>query len=371
MTKNYQIAIIGGGFYGVSLALHLRRYAKNIIIIDAASDIFSRATYNNQARIHNGYHYPRSYVTALRSRHNFQRFITQYQPAVSSNHTHLYAISSRNSKVTAHQFVKFMNQVGAEISESDPNKLVNFNSDMIEAVFNVKEVVFNAKTLKRILKSQLTESGIKLLLNSQVSKVVPSSNQLHISVKNQISVITADQVFCCTYAGTNHLLSDLHLPLLPIKHELTEMALVSVPPQLQNMAVTVMDGPFFSLMPFPAQNLHTLSHVRYTPHQFWTSTKTKNGAYHSLVKPPKTHFPFMLKDAARYLPIMSQVCHQKSLFEVKSVLIDNEQDDGRPIVFRTNYGGLSNFHVVLGGKIDNIYDILSKVDDYFSNSNSR
>ena len=30
-----------------------------------------------------------------------------------------------------------------------------------------------------------------------------------------------------------------------------------------------MCGPFFSLMPFPAAGLQTLSHVRYTPHFAW------------------------------------------------------------------------------------------------------
>ena len=42
---------------------------------------------------------------------------------------------------------------------------------------------------------------------------------------------------------------------LSMKHEMTEMALVTPPPALHGAAVTVMDGPFFSLMPYPSRGL--------------------------------------------------------------------------------------------------------------------
>lgn len=59
------------------------------------------------------------------------------------------------------------------------------------------------------------------------------------------------------------------MPAVPLKHGLTELALVEVPDRHRGLGVTVMDGPCFSLMPFPARGLHTLSHVRYTPHAHW------------------------------------------------------------------------------------------------------
>ncbi|MBD3843073.1 MAG: D amino acid oxidase (DAO) family protein, partial [Campylobacterales bacterium] len=51
-----------------------------------------------------------------------------------------------------------------------------------------------------------------------------------------------------------------------------------------------------------------------------------------------------------------------SLFEVKTVLVKNETDDGRPILFE-EYPSLPGFYSVLGGKIDNIYDVLERLDD--------
>ena len=81
--------------------------------------------------------------------------------------------------------------------------------------------------------------------------------------------LRAGRVFNCTYSQLNALLYRSGLPAVPLKHELAEMALVDVPPQLKSLGITVMDGAFFSCMPFPPRGLHTLSHVRYTPHGHW------------------------------------------------------------------------------------------------------
>ncbi|UUZ52767.1 hypothetical protein LP419_26595 [Massilia sp. H-1] len=79
----------------------------------------------------------------------------------------------------------------------------------------------------------------------------------------------APYVFNCTYSGLNQLTGDFPGVRTGLKHEITEMALMQLPPELLNLGVTLMDGPFFSMMPFPARGLHTLSHVRYTPHMHW------------------------------------------------------------------------------------------------------
>jgi hypothetical protein len=68
----------------------------------------------------------------------------------------------------------------------------------------------------------------------------------------------------------------------------------------------------------------------------------------------------MVHDAARYLPILGQCSYVDSLWEVKAVLPRNEADDGRPILFRRHHG-LTNFHCVLGAKIDNVYDLLDEM----------
>lgn len=367
MIQTFDLVIIGGGFYGVSIALHLKKYFSKIAIIEAESDLFTRASYNNQARIHNGYHYPRSPITALRSHVNFQRFLADYATAIDGSFQKLYVIAKQNSKVTSLQFYNFMKNIGAPIQEGTESDRVYFNEEMIDAVFRVTEVAFNAGILRDMLKQKLNQKNIAVFYNQRVETIAERTTHLELGL-NSGKKVRAKTVFNCTYADINTLLQRMDLPLLPLKYELTEMALVSVPKQLQNLGITVMDGPFFSLMPFPHRGLHSLSHVRYTPHQTWNSEEA-GLAYQTLLKnPPASKFLYMQKDAQKYLPAVGRVKQLDSLFEIKTVLMANEQDDGRPILFRKDYGGLKNFYVVMGGKIDNIYDIFEKIDQEFLNN---
>ena len=164
-------------------------------------------------------------------------------------------------------------------------------------------------------------------------------------------------VFNCTYANLNALLSRSGLPLVPLKAELAEMALVEVPPELARVGVTVMCGPFFSFMPFPPRGLHTFSHVRYTPHHAWyeRDVPIDNLTYFERVE-KRSHFQEMRLDTARYMPLAAGFVQKDSLWEVKAVLPASESDDSRPILFRRD-GRLEGLFSVLGGKIDNVYDV--------------
>jgi hypothetical protein len=139
------------------------------------------------------------------------------------------------------------------------------------------------------------------------------------------------------------------------------MALIQLPPTLQNLGITLMDGPFFSIMPFPARSLHTLSHVRYTPHLHWNDQYGIDPYEKLKQEGCATRIDRMVRDVGRYLPAIYDAEYVDSLFEVKTVLAKNESDDGRPILFE-KHPELPNCYSVLGGKIDNIYDVLKKLD---------
>lgn len=70
----------------------------------------------------------------------------------------------------------------------------------------------------------------------------------------------------------------------------------------------------------------------------------------------------MIRDLIKYMPVMKDTEYVDSLFEIKSILATNENNDGRPILYKKNHGykGLS---VIMGGKIDNIYDIIQAMKD--------
>ena len=168
-------------------------------------------------------------------------------------------------------------------------------------------------------------------------------------------------VSLCAYSRTNELLVRSNLMPVALKQEVAEMALVELPDELRKVGVTVMCGPYFSFLPFPARpGLHTLSHVRYTPHASWTEGSVKTAAPFSGAW-PATHFPQMTRDAARYLPLLSKARYQESLWEVKTVLPASETDDSRPILYLRDHG-LPGLTCILGGKIDNVYDMVREVE---------
>ena len=122
-VSKYDAVVIGGGFYGCAIALYLskERGFNNILLVEKEGEILSRASYTNQARVHNGYHYPRSFTTAFRSRINMPKFIKQWDVAIKKDFLKVYAIARHNSKVTAKQFVRFCREIGADIKTAPPD----------------------------------------------------------------------------------------------------------------------------------------------------------------------------------------------------------------------------------------------------------
>jgi hypothetical protein len=168
-------------------------------------------------------------------------------------------------------------------------------------------------------------------------------------------------VFNCTYSGLNQLSGEFPGTVAGLKQEITEMALLRVPTPLEKLGVTVMDGPFFSLMPYPARDLHTLSHVRYTPHLHWPDRHGVDPYQKLDTYARETRVDRMLRDTERYMPAIRDSAYVDSLFEIKTVLDKNEVDDGRPILFE-QHPELPGCYSVLGGKIDNIYDVFERLD---------
>ena len=68
----------------------------------------------------------------------------------------------------------------------------------------------------------------------------------------------------------------------------------------------------------------------------------------------------MILDSKRYVPAIAGATYQKSLYEVKAVLVKNERDDGRPILYQRS-PKTSRVISILGAKIDNIYDLFELV----------
>jgi glycine/D-amino acid oxidase-like deaminating enzyme len=338
--------VIGAGFYGCEIALQMKRLGhERVVLAENRPGILERASFVNQARIHNGYHYPRSIPTALRSHVNFERFVEVYRHAVLFDMTMIYAIA-KGSRVSASQFVRFCETMGIPCREP-PVRLVRlFEPGLIDECFLTHEIAFDSRRLADDLSRRITESKLDLRLESRAHVVGADDRAVTVAVG--ASTFRARFVFNCTYGELPFAGVALRAG---IKRELTEMLLLRPPHLLAKVGVTVMDGPFFSTMPFPAVGLHSLSHVRYTPHWAVNDNNLRD------LTPLRSNGIAMLREAAHFLPCLAAADPIRSIFEIKAILTRNEDDDGRPILIEQSEAS-PRIWSILGSKIDNIFDAL-------------
>ena len=363
--QRFDAIVVGGGFYGVAIAEYLvsMRGLPRVVLLEAEQGLCTRASYANQARVHNGYHYPRSYTTAFRSRVNLPRFIAAWPDAIVRDFTSLYAIARNNSKVAGQQFTRFCREIDAPLKVAPRELQQLFEPHLVEQVFQVEEYAFDATRLARWADRSLAEGRVEVRLETRAVAIDRSGESLQVACVGARGgeVVSADFVFNCTYSGLNRISGGFPGTATGLKHEITEMGLVDLPPSLRGLGITVMDGPFFSVMPFPPRSLHTLSHVRYTPHRHWQDVPEVDPSLELEKHPRESRVDRMLRDATRYVPALSGARHVESIYEVKTVLAKSEGDDGRPILFE-RHAALPGCYSILGGKIDNIFDVLEKLD---------
>lgn len=359
-AARYDAAVVGAGLYGSLVALHLAdRRGARVVLLEKDGDILRRASYGNQARVHNGYHYPRSLRTGLRSHVNYARFVDEYRDCIVDEFAQYYAIARKNSRVNANQFERFCRRVEAPLRPAPERVTRWFDASLIERVYRVEECAFDATALRTRIRRRLHDSTVELRLDTEaVSVAADGSESTEVTYRRDgaVSRLRAARVYNCTYSRLNELLRASGLAPVPVKHEVAEIALVRVPEELEEAGVTVMCGPFFSVMPFPAEGLHSLSHVRYTPHFAWfagngrppePSAAGKGGGdpYRVLEAYEKpSRFEHMRRDAARYLPALADCRHV----------------DSRPILLR-RHEEAPGVTTVLGSKIDNVFDVLQSL----------
>jgi glycine/D-amino acid oxidase-like deaminating enzyme len=354
--------VIGGGFYGCCLAIFLRRRFENVLLVDRAGRLLTRASRGNQARLHNGYHYPRSFLTAMRSRKNLDAFRGEFPDAVVDGFRHVYAIARGDSKVGHRHFEHFAHSIGAPLRRATEDLTALFTPRLIEAVYEVEEPAFDVDALRARLLRRLDETGVAVRTGHAVVSLLSTAGEVRAGFADGTG-IAADWAFNCTYSALNRIAPRTFTMPPRLVHQLAELALIEPPDALRRLAVTVMDGPFFSTMPFPSENLHSLTHVRYTPHASWSEANEPDLDPMDLLRNsgPETRFPWMMRDARRYLPMIAGARYVRSIFEIKTIPDGTHADDARPILFHRDPAA-PRIISILGSKLDNIFDVYDYVD---------
>ncbi len=362
--------ILGAGLYGLYSALYCGQKGERVLVLEYDAEPFSRATYINQARVHMGYHYPRSLTTALRSAGYYKRFHDDFSFAINGNFRQIYATSAQFSWTGAEQFESFCQAAGIKCEPVSTKTY--FREGMCDGAFLTEEDTYDAHILRDHFVSELEKlDKVSLLTGVRISSITGYDDVYEIEYEHDGHTDKAATPFLinATYASVNQILQMVDKTPFEIKYELCEIILCSVSESLKDTGLTVMDGPFFSIMPFGSTGLHSLTAVTFTPHitsngplpgfscQKGTDCSPKQlSNCNSCPHKPESAWPYMSRLFEKYVRPQYSCTYEKSLFSMKPILRASEIDDSRPTVIRTD-DDTPKLLSVLSGKINTVYDL--------------
>lgn len=365
--------IIGAGLYGLYAALYCARKGQKIAVLEIEDGPFRRATYINQARVHMGYHYPRSLSTAMKSAGYFKRFVDDYGFCIHKQFNQVYATSANFSWTAAQEFMKFCKDADIPCEELPVGKY--FKEGLCDGAFLTKEYTYDAFMLRDFLLGELKKyDNCKLFFSRRIERIIKQSDcyEIYVFADGAEEHFEAPFVLNATYASVNQVLGKLEnvdTEKFGIKYELCEIILCKANSDLEKLGITVMDGPFFSIMPFGKTGYHSLTSVTFTPHttsyeatpSFSCSSAGECKDYwlgncNSCDKHPESAWKYMSSLARKYMKEEYVFTYEKSLFSMKPILKASEIDDSRPTLIR--YATREPvFLSVLSGKINTVYDL--------------
>lgn len=374
MVEKFDRIIIGAGLYGLYSALFCGKKGLSVLVLEKEPDSFSRATYINQARVHMGYHYPRSLSTAMKSAGYFKRFVDDYKFCIHDKFEQIYATSENFSWTNAEQFVDFCKAAGIKCDEVPAGRW--FQNKMCDGAFLTEEYTYDAHVLRDYFLDEIGKlSNVTLKFGADIDTIERDGEEYKVGLTDG-KAFSSGFVLNATYASVNQILKKAFPDeSFAIKYELCEIILCDVDDNLKNTGLTVMDGPFFSIMPFGLTGKHSLTSVTFTPHvtsydELPTFTCQKRlaqkGGYKCIPEclgncnrcpeKPESSWDYMSHLAQKYMKPEYGFYYRESLFSMKPILKSSEIDDSRPTAIRV-HSTEPTFISVLSGKINTVYDL--------------
>lgn len=335
-----KVIVIGSGLFGACCAIELSRAGFSVDLVDKETDIMMQASRVNHNRIHLGYHYLRSVETAEQSIEGLLSFLFNYGSAVENQFSNYYAIAKEGSKTTPDEFLNFCTKVGIGYDYEYPEDDL-LDKNMLSACFKVPEPVFDYGILKREVAKNLTKAGVNLCLNSLVSDVKKKSTEGYMVTLNG-QTVEYDVVVNASYAGFNEINQMLGIPLKPLLYE--QVIIPEFAYQHEPFGLTVMDGPFCSVMPKgKGAGEFLLYHVKYSVLENTLANQAPTFSKKSISEVDRIY-----QESSSFMPFIKKV-NRVSFNEVIRVVHKNS-DDARLTELHL-YDNFDKYFAVLSGKI--------------------
>ena len=227
-----KIAIIGSGWVGCHLA---NKWYKEheITIFEKENLLFSKTSLHSQNRLHLGYHYCRDEKTRNLCITTFSRFLKDYGTFTHEIENNLYCIAD-SSAITKSQFDELFK-----------------NHNLSQLNYKIYQTSASYLTDERYIDSFALHSYFNNFLTTKTN------------------VITNEMISTFTLSGFDYIIDCSNNFMKPQNNTHFEHAITwtySIKKPLPWGAITIVDGPFFSL--FPYKEGISLGHVKYSSIEF-------------------------------------------------------------------------------------------------------
>jgi hypothetical protein len=308
-----RVAVVGGGLFGCTAALHLDRAGHDVHLFEVQKALMQGATADTYARLHRGYHYPRSPETGRESRDAEASFRAEYGTSVIDGGRQFYVVPDEGSRVSADEFQEFLTNEGLRFCR-DRN------------LFRVVEPRLDLGHLQRTVRVKVGLSNVRVHTDS-----MPDN-----SLRDRF-----DQIIIATYAGLNQTLAEFGLPAQRYRYQVVERPIAFLSPNFEQTSMVIIDGPDFGCIdPLDNSSMHVLGHVTETIHAENTGAGplvpyemihlVGRGLLPVIEIADVTRFETVRDSLAKHLHSLASAEHLGSSFCIRAVLADQEATDARP-----------------------------------------
>lgn len=243
---NKKALVVGGGIFGVTAAIELAKSGIATDLFERNAKLMQGATSVNQNRFHLGYHYPRSAATAKQCLEGLASFKEYFEPSLIDLKENYYAIGKNGSRVSFEQYIKFCKELSLPYQEKYPSEQI-LNSSEVSGCIAVNEQIINLPKMKGLAENLLKKAKVNISLNREFEDKDKKDFQIIVNA---------------TYSNFNLVNGILELPVREFRYDICNVPVLKLPKELAGVGITVMDGEFYSILPYGNTPYHLLWSVK-------------------------------------------------------------------------------------------------------------
>jgi hypothetical protein len=350
--------------FGAMTALRLSYAGFSVEVFERKSEPLRGASYNNQNRLHLGFHYPRDSETARQCVRGFKRFCEEFSECINGDFLNCYFVAREGSLTSPADYLRFCRELKVDHQEF---AIGDFPIEVRKVALAIRcpEAVYDAGLLRELVLARMRRSKV-VLSHRDVAKLSVKGPAFELTFGDG-SRQEFDAIVNASYANLNRFDADLGLSVSENQYEYTFVPVLEIPFP-RSLGVTIMDGSFMTVLPFGKTGRYLLYHVERTviercvqqllPRE-WLATETGPLAGSDRVLLARQ----MVEACADFVPALASARVVGHLEGPRMVLARRDDTDARPSIVQSP---VPNYITIFSGKIDHCVWVADDVTERLS-----